>query len=97
MTHWSPNAWRGRAARDADANGSSVLPGGRDTIFDKIGREVMEHPAETAALVAMGIALSRVLRRPRTGQRAGSAGARGSRGVLPLGVMAALCVLGLSA
>jgi hypothetical protein len=93
----SPNAWRDQAARDADAVGSSVLPARRDTVFNKIGREVMEHPAETAALVAMGIALSRLLRRPHTGQRAVAENARGRRGVLPLGVMAALCVLGLSA
>jgi hypothetical protein len=64
-------------------------------VFHKIGREVMEHPAETAALVAMGVALSRILRRPRLGNRA--VGNRRSRGVLPLSVMAALCILGLSA
>jgi hypothetical protein len=65
-----------------------------NSVLGRIGREVMEHPAETAALLAMGIALSRVLRRPRTSLRAG---AHGARGVLPLGMMAALCVLGLSA
>jgi hypothetical protein len=66
-------------------------------VFHKIGREVMEHPAETAALVAMGVALSRILRRPRSGKRAVAENARRSRGVLPLSVMAALCILGLSA
>jgi hypothetical protein len=61
-------------------------------VFGRIGREVAEHPAETAALLTMALALSRLLPRSRAGKRG-----RVSRGVLPLGVMAALCILGLSA
>ena len=88
---------RSPSALHNDAGGQSAFPGrkARGSVLDKIGREVMEHPAETAALVAMGIALSRLLRRPRSGLRVENV--RGRRGVLPLGVMAALCVLGLSA
>lgn len=94
---WSPSAWRGHAAAGSAA--PPVLREGKrgGTVFHKIGREVMEHPAETAALVVMGIALSRILRRPCTGKRAFAENPRGRRGVLPLSVMAALCILGLSA
>ena len=90
------SAWRGKTA---EGSGSGKAPPPRPTkvsLFSKLGHEVMEHSAETAALVTMAVALSRVLPRPGAGLRSGSPRSRRRSVILPLGLMAALCVLGLS-
>lgn len=84
MTGRSPSAWRGRSARVQNA-------GRKQSLFAKIGREIADHPAETTALVAMAVALSRLLHR----RKSASPGRR--RALLPLSIMAALCIIGLSA
>jgi hypothetical protein len=95
MIH-SPSAWRGAGL--ARPVGSPLGPrGSRWALLRRMWKEVREHPAETAALVAMTVALSRLLRRPASARRSGTPVKRRLRDVLPLGVMAALCILGLSA
>jgi hypothetical protein len=68
----------------------------RRSLFDQVGREILDHPAETAALVTMAVALSRLLPRRRANPAAGVS-TRRRRALLPLSIMAALCIIGLSA
>lgn len=81
----SPSAWRGRST----VSRAGVVER-RPALFARIGREIADHPAETTALVAMAVALSRLLPRRR-----GASSSR--RRLLPLSIMAALCLIGLSA
>ncbi|MDP3739234.1 MAG: cytochrome c [Hyphomonadaceae bacterium] len=61
------------------------------------GEEIAEHPAETAALLAMVVAMSRLLRsRKRKPAQSGDDMLQRRRSVIPISVMAALCILGLA-
>jgi hypothetical protein len=92
----APSAWRGQGAGDGDPGRTPDRRPTKASLLGRLGREVMEHPAETAALVTMVLALSRVLPRSGATLRSGSRRSRRRRVILPLGLMAALCVLGLS-
>ncbi|HEX5005464.1 MAG TPA: hypothetical protein VFV70_00030 [Hyphomonadaceae bacterium] len=88
------SGWRGRLGKVREAK----APGGQGSILGRVGRELAEHPAETAALVTMAVTLWRLLRRRHDGETPLAAtGFRRRRAVLPLGMMAVLCILGLSA
>ena len=82
-----PAARRGPSARGA--------PHARRSLFDRLGREFVDHPAETAALVTMAVAFSRLL--PWRQAHPASDVPTRRRALLPLSMMAALCIIGLSA
>jgi cytochrome c len=69
----------------------------RRSVVRTIGREIADHPSETAALMTMVIALWRLL--PASGRDSPTPplSRRGNRRLLsPVSVMAALCILGLA-
>ena len=100
----SPSAWRGAprprrrsvqagSLRDADTPPRRRRP----SFLRRAGEEIAEHPAETAALLAMVVAMSRLLRtRKRTPTQNDDGLTRRRRSVIPISVMAALCILGLA-
>lgn len=99
-----PSAWRGTSpARRRLAQ--KPLPQSVDTpprrrlrsFLKRAGEEIAEHPAETAALLAMVVAMSRLLRSRRRAQvPSGGDILRRRRAIIPISVMAALCILGLT-
>jgi cytochrome c553 len=99
----SPSAWRGHArarqlssAPDMPDSVSQAAPR-RRSIPVRIAKEIAEHPAETAALVTMVIAMMRLLPGRRGWPPASSpAGRLRRRTLLPISLMAALCIISLS-
>jgi hypothetical protein len=69
------------------------LPGWRSSFRwpKRAAAELREHPIETAALVSMLAALLRL-----GGKRSGKSPERWRAPLLPLGLMAAICLLGLA-
>jgi hypothetical protein len=92
----APSVWRGQGAGDGDPGRTPEQRRTKASLLGTLGREIMEHPAETAALVTMALALSRVLPRSGAALRSGSPRSRRRGAILPLGLMAALCIIGLS-
>jgi mono/diheme cytochrome c family protein len=82
----------------AFSQSTDVLPRRRRPSFPRrAGEEIAEHPAETAALLAMVVAMSRLLRsRKRSPTQSEDGMLRRRRSVIPISVMAALCILGLA-
>jgi hypothetical protein len=97
-----PSAWRGRAlARPNSRPGAeacSVAGAPRKrSLAGKIGKEIAEHPAETGALVTMALAMARLLPGRKGWPPASSpAGRLRRRTLLPISLMAALCIVSLS-
>ena len=82
----SPSAWRGIRRS-----------GSRLSFLKRAGDEIAGHPAETAAMLAMVVAMSRLLRsRKRVSRNSDGDPAPRSRSVVPISVMAALCIIGLA-
>ena len=100
----SPSAWRGAsgrrrrpAAKELAADPAGALRLGKPSLLRRVGRELADHPAETAALLTMAVAMSRLL--PiggRTSVARSDGRSRGRRAIVPISIMAALCVLGLA-
>jgi hypothetical protein len=98
----SPSVWRGRVQTRSNSSEATGAQGGAELpkkrgLASKIGREVAEHPAETAALVTMALAMARLLPGRRGWPPASSpAGRLRRRTLLPISLMAALCIVSLS-
>lgn len=95
MSLKAPSAWRGRFADTEVSSPAEPRSAARRVgLASRVGREVMAHPAETVALLAMTVAAARLLARkerpmslpPARGRR------KGSR-LAPIGLMAAICML----
>lgn len=100
----SPSAWRGafnqrrrRSAKDASANPAGAPRSRKPSLLRRIGRELADHPAETAALLTMAVAMSRLLPiSGRASMESSDGRPRRRRVIVPISIMAALCVLGLA-
>lgn len=93
MTLQAPSSWRGPSARQADEpSGASRTK--RVGLLARVGREVADHPAETVAIIAMGVAAARLLSRKESEMSlpAGRGRRRPSR-LAPIGLMAAICMM----
>jgi len=93
----SPAAWRGNRghekavaqATNARQEGSAPSQG----LAARAGRELVEHPAETAALVAMTVAVARLWMHRERPMTCREDGGRRRRTIAPLALMAAICLL----
>ena len=100
--HASPSAWRGPARLKSQPRLMDQAVDGaeqprRRGLVRKIGKEIAEHPAETAALVTMALAMARMLPGRKGWPPASSpAGRLRRRTLLPISLMAALCIVSLS-
>jgi mono/diheme cytochrome c family protein len=69
----------------------------QSSFLKRVGGEIAEHPAETAAILAMAFATSRLLRSARRAlPESGEASMLRRRSVMPIRMMAALCIIGLA-
>jgi mono/diheme cytochrome c family protein len=67
------------------------------SLLGRLRREVLEHPAETFALLAMGVAVARlVLGQERASTISTRQEGRRKQLIIPIGLMAALCMTALS-
>lgn len=99
-----PSAWRGAssrrrrwAAKEDFASRTGAAESRKPSLLHRVGRELADHPAETAALLTMAVAMSRLL--PIGGRASATRRderSRRRRVIVPISVMAALCVLGLA-
>lgn len=95
MSLKAPTAWRGRIA-DAQAAPAAGLrrEGCRGGVVARISSEIMAHPAETVALLAMTIAAARLLaRKERPISLPPGHGRRRASRLAPIGLMAAICLM----
>lgn len=90
MTLRAPSSWRGHSIRDAEAGDK------REGLLKRVTREVVEHPAETAAIIAMGVAAARLLTRKERAMSVSGNGRRRPSRMAPIGLMAAICMMMLS-
>jgi len=91
----APSAWRGRFADAQVAScGRQEREARKVGLVSRVGREVMAHPAETVALVAMTVAAARLLARKERPISLPSGGNRRKASRLaPIGLMAAICLM----
>lgn len=95
MSLKAPSAWRGRFA---DVQASSIPDSQRAArrggLVSRVGREVMAHPAETVALLAMIVAAARLIaRKERPISLSPARGVGKSSRLAPIGLMAAICLM----
>ncbi len=90
MTPEAPSSWRGPSAKAATPPAPSAK---RDGLLKRVSREVADHPAETLAIITMGIAAARLLTRKEREMSVPTRRGRRSLRFAPIGLMAAICML----